>query len=453
VAQVEKVVSKVQEDIAAVPDESHVGVSEVLMRLAGRLTELRDQIAAWTVQEAAALSTLQQRVAYMRCSDRPSLDLDVAIADHLLRSGHLAAARAVHRAALDETQRSLVDMDALTAVHAAAAALRRHDLSPALAWVHDNASRLRRVDSVLEFALRRQEFIELVRAGHRSAAMDHAGTHLAPAAKAAAAAAAEREKERERDGVVAGDAGASGRAGPTVTDASGGRTSPGAACLTQLQQVMSVLAFGDPATCGVPDVERMFADAAWETLDRHLRRDAALALGLPARTPLEVHVAVGLTALKTLACVPNAGNSGLERAVTAGTGNSVSPGSGAAAVGPPRSLSPSGPARPAAAAAAYSARTVTLPPRAEHACPACHPLYFAAVLPHVPHCRRSVSRLLCPVTREAMDENNPPVVLPNGRMYGRRTVQLLSSADHQQVLCPRTGELFRLADTRRAYIM
>jgi macrophage erythroblast attacher len=42
-------------------------------------------------------------------------------------------------------------------------ALQRHDCSVALAWCDENRARLRKIKSSLEFKLRLQEFLELVR--------------------------------------------------------------------------------------------------------------------------------------------------------------------------------------------------------------------------------------------------------------------------------------------------
>jgi macrophage erythroblast attacher len=42
-------------------------------------------------------------------------------------------------------------------------ALRAHACGPALAWCADNRARLKKIKSTLEFRLRVQEFLELVR--------------------------------------------------------------------------------------------------------------------------------------------------------------------------------------------------------------------------------------------------------------------------------------------------
>lgn len=47
------------------------------------------------------------------------------------------------------------------------AALRAKNLGPALRWCEDNASRLRKLESKLEFRVRERAFLEMVRANER----------------------------------------------------------------------------------------------------------------------------------------------------------------------------------------------------------------------------------------------------------------------------------------------
>ena len=47
------------------------------------------------------------------------------------------------------------------------AAIRAKDLGPALRWCEDNASRLRKLESKLEFRVRERAFLEMVRENHK----------------------------------------------------------------------------------------------------------------------------------------------------------------------------------------------------------------------------------------------------------------------------------------------
>ena len=56
--------------------------------------------------------------------------------------------------------------------------LGRGELAACLAWCHDNKSRLRKLKSSLEFQVRLQEFLELVKAGSKLEAVRHAKKFL-----------------------------------------------------------------------------------------------------------------------------------------------------------------------------------------------------------------------------------------------------------------------------------
>lgn len=45
--------------------------------------------------------------------------------------------------------------------------LAEHETSKCLAWCHDNKSKLRKLKSSMEFNIRIQEFVELIRADRR----------------------------------------------------------------------------------------------------------------------------------------------------------------------------------------------------------------------------------------------------------------------------------------------
>ena len=85
------------------------------------------------------------------------------------------------------TKLPTVDAQELRAIDEAVGSLRRRNLDVALAWAQSHGSRLRRLESPLEFELRVQQFVELVRQGRREAAIACAQEHLGPAARAAVA--------------------------------------------------------------------------------------------------------------------------------------------------------------------------------------------------------------------------------------------------------------------------
>ncbi|KAM9795714.1 E3 ubiquitin-protein transferase MAEA isoform 2-T2 [Neosynchiropus ocellatus] len=83
-------------------------------------------------------------------------------------------------------------------------------------------------------------------------------------------------------------------------------------------------------------------------------------------------------------------------------------------------------------------------------CPVCSKSLnkLAQPLP-MAHCANS--RLVCKISGEVMNENNPPMMLPNGYVYGYNS--LLSIRQDDKVICPRTKEVFNFSQAEKVYIM
>ncbi|VDM25027.1 unnamed protein product [Toxocara canis] len=59
--------------------------------------------------------------------------------------------------------------------------------------------------------------------------------------------------------------------------------------------------------------------------------------------------------------------------------------------------------------------------------------------------------MVCPYSGEPLDENNPPFMLPNGRVYGERSIEKLCKDN--QIECPRTREVFPLSQVVRVFVL
>ncbi|CAF2504155.1 unnamed protein product [Rotaria sp. Silwood2] len=81
-------------------------------------------------------------------------------------------------------------------------------------------------------------------------------------------------------------------------------------------------------------------------------------------------------------------------------------------------------------------------------CPVCnvHLKTIAKVLPYA-HC--SVSKLICAQSREPINESNPPLMLPNGYVYGSKTLQAMAAINNGKVICPRTKETYDLTQAEK----
>lgn len=145
----------------------------------------------------------------------------------------------------------------------------------------------------------------------------------------------------------------------------------------------------------------------WASLVRQMRREFFRLHGLPLTSPLEIHLQAGISALKTP----------LGMQTMDGERNPLGN-------------------------------------------PALH-----AIAETLPYSKRTVSKLVCPITGKIMEGSNAPMVLPNGYVYGEEAIKTgLMCLDEDEILsilqddeypiqCPITKEVFSSMDARRAYIV
>lgn len=87
-------------------------------------------------------------------------------------------------------------------------------------------------------------------------------------------------------------------------------------------------------------------------------------------------------------------------------------------------------------------------------CPVCAgPL--SKVAKHLPYGHFEISRLRCRITGLPMNEDNPAMALPNGQVISSVAVSKLvaESRDPNTIACPFTGQMFRVAELRKCYIL
>lgn len=82
---------------------------------------------------------------------------------------------------------------------------------------------------------------------------------------------------------------------------------------------------------------------------------------------------------------------------------------------------------------------------------------FELLARELPFARHNNSKLICYVTRRRIDEDNPPMVLPNGYVYSRMGIEVLSARaktkGQKGIVCPRTGDgPFDKRDIVKAFI-
>ncbi|KAI1303161.1 E3 ubiquitin-protein transferase MAEA [Halotydeus destructor] len=178
--------------------------------------------------------------------------LDRMLVEHSLRCGYYDVALKLgqHSDIVD-----LTNIDLFLVSKQVEQSLIERRTSKCLLWCHDNKSKLRKMKSSLEFNIRQQEFIELVREGKRMEAIKHARKHFSSV-----------EKEHRQE----------------------------------LEHVMGLLAFG-PETLFEP-YKSLFDRSRWNNLIDQFRQENFKLYQLSSASVFSSTLQSGLSALKTSQC-------------------------------------------------------------------------------------------------------------------------------------------------------
>lgn len=314
---------------------------ETLQQVVKELQGLKRKLDTISQAEQDELQRLKARLAHLAEIRTPSrgeyIDwnrqrLDRLIVDHLLRCGyHNTAAKLIEAAQVQD----VVDVHIFVGARQVVESLRLHDCSVALTWCEENRAKLRKSKSKLEFCLRVQEFIELVRVNRMQEAIAYARRHFPQFAKQH---------------------------------------------MSELQHAVATLAFKADTACKA--YQQLFDESQWTELVELFHKELYRLNSLTPISLLSVHLQAGLSALKT-----------------------------------PQSL--------------------------QDSCSREDPLHLSAfrkLAEGLPYAKHVHSKLVCAVTKEIIDEHNPPMVLPNGYVYSEKAVQQFVYSDDGKITCPRTGK-------------
>lgn len=336
------------------PNIASLSVSEqmeVLNKMAMRLQSLKHKLDESSHDEEADALRCQARLQHLQKLGVPAKDevinwnrkrLDRLLVDHLLHSGYYNSAETLTN---QSNIQELVDLHVFTGAQKVVADLKQHDCTAALAWCEDNRSRPKKGKNKLEFRLRMQEFVELVRQGKMMQAIKYARGYLAPWA--------------------------------TVY-------------LPELQRAMAVLAFKADTQCG--PYKDLFEEQQWQTLVELFYQELYRLNNLTPQSVLAVHLQAGISALKPPTTAPSA-----------------------------RKEDP-----------------LALP-------------QFQKLAEGLPYSKHIHSTLICPVTLEVMNEDNPPMVASNGAVFSEKAVNQIATQNNGMFKNPETGEMTELSDLKRAY--
>ncbi|GMI80647.1 hypothetical protein like AT3G55070 [Hibiscus trionum] len=166
----------------------------------------------------------------------------------------------------------------------------------------------------------------------------------------------------------------------------------GATHLKELQQVMTTLAFRSNTECAKYKV--LFDSKQWDFLVDQFKLEFYRLYGMTLEPLLNIYLQAGLSALKTPYCY-------------------------------------------------------------EDDCTKEDPLSqdnFRKLAMPLPYSKQHHSKLVCYITKELMDTENPPQVLPNGYVYSTKALKEMAEKNDGKITCPRTGLVCNYSELVKAYI-
>ncbi|KAL6503636.1 hypothetical protein OROGR_025559 [Orobanche gracilis] len=185
----------------------------------------------------------------------------------------------------------------------------------------------------------------------------------------------------------------------------------GATHMKELQRVMATLAFRSNTDCAIYKV--LFQEKQWDYLADQFKQEFCRLYGMTLEPLLNTYLQAGLSALKT-------------------------------------------PDRFKESPYMYFAFALTwLRSCYEDDCtkedPLSHESFRKLALP-LPYSKQHHSKLVCYISKELMDTENPPLVLPNGYVYSNKALKDMANQNHGKITCPRTGLVCDFTEAVKAYI-
>ncbi|CCG84385.1 protein of unknown function [Taphrina deformans PYCC 5710] len=333
-----------------------------------RFKAMKRKVEGLREEERQHLSRSRARLEHMHdliersvdLKDRQNVDimrLHRLVVEYMLRQGFSSTARTL---ALHYRIDNLLDIDVFIQSKSIADALRRQNTQPCLAWCSEHKSALRKSKNALEFDIRKQEFIELIRKNLLEQAIQYAQKNLA----------SHRELRQP-----------------------------------EVDQVCALLCYKSDTQ--VQPYKNLYSQERWEFLADSFLQTHHSMCNIPSKSPLEVALSAGLSALKTTSCY---------------------------ACDQPRSK---------------NTRNLT------STCPICSP-ELNELASEVPYSHAVRTHLVDPLTGGPMEESNEPVVIPNGHVYGSQSLRnwsIKNSVRDQMVEDPESGQVFPISAIRRAFVL
>ncbi|ETN63502.1 erythroblast macrophage protein emp [Anopheles darlingi] len=267
-SQIQNVASELEKGLSEGSASSEI--SRLLGGVVERLQVLKRKAEESISEELSAGYVCKRRLEHLKQNFSPPLDaatlelqaaatsqwkkirLDRMIVEHFLRLGYYdTAERLADRSGI----RDLTNIDIFQVTREVERDLVNRRTAKCIAWCNDNKSKLKKINSTIEFQLRVQEFVELIREDHRMLAVRHAQKYFP---------AFEHEQ------------------------------------LKEIRQYMALLAF--QVNTEVEPYRKLFDPQRWNDLVLHFRLENYRLFQLPSQSVLSVAVQAGISALKTPQC-------------------------------------------------------------------------------------------------------------------------------------------------------
>ncbi|PWN47706.1 hypothetical protein IE53DRAFT_381930, partial [Violaceomyces palustris] len=398
-------------DLEAVPSSGACSeIERGLDAMIGRLRGLKRKLTPLAEQSKHTLRMAQSRVDHLSslhsiqdCSSPEFVEwsktrLDRMLTDYMLRRGYRSSAEALARSKGIE---DLVDSQLFSEISRIEDSLvpppstTTEDLrtnpscTAALAWCSENKTWLRKIKSPLEFELRLQEYIELARIRTPESikeAILYSRKHLLPlltntsSSAVASAASGNGRQEKKPSSATAAPVDEKKEDKEEEYDRLAQE-----AIRKQVHRAMGLLACGP----GGWAYEDLYNPARWLSLKQSFRSCALQIHSLPPQPIIHIALSAGLSSLKLPICY----SQDRDEAKSEGLGRDEEGASQARIDRPNSNLNVD--------------------------CPICDRKGLGLLANEVPWSHHSNSTLVCSLSGLIMDENNPPIALPNGRVYSQ----------------------------------
>ncbi|KAI8385637.1 CTLH/CRA C-terminal to lish motif domain-containing protein [Blakeslea trispora] len=85
-------------------------------------------------------------------------------------------------------------------------------------------------------------------------------------------------------------------------------------------------------------------------------------------------------------------------------------------------------------------------------CPICDNGTLGSLAEKLPLSHHVNSTIVCRISGKIMNEDNPPMLLPNGRVYSLQALQDMALKSNGKITCPRTGDVYNLDQLKKVFI-